>query len=1033
MVKKCSKLKCNKIVESDLSKFCPEHQSLYEKYFDFQLKYEKKYGNNVVVAMQVGAFYEIYQVLNNINPNDPYSGTIGKAKEISGLLDIRLTRKNKNIEEISIKNPLMCGVPEYAWDTYKDRILKFGWKIVKILQEEIDTDTVKKIFKREPTEIISPGVNFTPESTDSNYLMSIYLEDLIPTKKSQSKQNFYIEDGLYMAGVCLIDVSTGESMIFSVQSNKDDTRLAIDDIFRLIQTYKPREILLNANELKIDKDLLLLELDLHRYGNNLQLKWNEVNKEYFKINYQNTFLKKIFPETGFLSPAEYLDIELYPNCIISFILMIQYVYDYNENMLNNIKKPIFNPNNKHLTLHNNAINQLNLIDNYSLDYYGQFNSLFSVINKTITVMGKRELRRRLINPIVDEKTLNSRYDCIEELQIDNKYIQFEQILHGIIDTERLHRRFTLNKLGPSDLYNLNECYERVLKIDETLKSKANSVLKTLELTDNVYKGLKDFMDEYKSKFEIEDMKTYTRLSTFDKSFLKKNINGEIDKIQNEIDKSLNYFENMVKELSKIIEPNKFNKGEYVVKYDKINTGYFITLTNIRWNILKSVLSKKNPKLLNDLKPESLPKKKDIRLYSNDIKNHSNNIFSNQEYLNENVKEIYKNIINELNVKWHWLFDSIDNFISNLDCLNSNAKVSILYNYTKPIIQKLHDNDNDNNRSYIDTEGLRHPIVERIQTNTEYIDNDITIGKNPDLYGMLLFGVNACGKSTNMKAIGINIILAQAGCYVAAKRFIYNPFHHIITRISSNDNMLMGHSSFVVEMLELRAMIKRSGCNTFVLGDEICNGTEHISGLSIVAAALKFLSDSGTNFIFATHLHFLNKIKIVTDLPNVKFFHLQVNIDETQKHRNRKRIIYNRKIKEGPGSSIYGIEVARSIDLGDDLLKLAEMIRKDLMGINDEIVPIKKSKYNSFLYMIECEICKKSLKDADELHTHHLKEQCTADSNGMINKKYHKNSKFNLVSLCKDCHMCVHGKGSKNIVIDGYVQTSDGIILKYVEN
>ena len=241
----------------------------------------------------------------------------------------------------------------------------------------------------------------------------------------------------------------------------------------------------------------------------------------------------------------------------------------------------------------------------------------------------------------------------------------------------------------------------------------------------------------------------------------------------------------------------------------------------------------------------------------------------------------------------------------MDFYKSNAKTSILYGYTKPCIV-------EGEKSFVDIEAMRHPIIERIQTDIEYVPNDICIG-NSDLDGMLLYGCNAVGKSSLMKAIGLNIIMAQSGMFVACSKFTFKPFNYVFTRISDNDNIFKGQSSFAVEMSELRSILKRSDKNSIVLGDELCSGTESVSAQSIFAASVIKLEEK-YKFVFATHLHELYKMSDIKELDNVKSYHLKVIFEE-----ETKKLIYDRKLEDGNGPTIYGLEVCKAMDLDPEFL------------------------------------------------------------------------------------------------------------------
>jgi DNA mismatch repair protein MutS len=274
----------------------------------------------------------------------------------------------------------------------------------------------------------------------------------------------------------------------------------------------------------------------------------------------------------------------------------------------------------------------------------------------------------------------------------------------------------------------------------------------------------------------------------------------------------------------------------------------------------------------------------------------------------------------------------------------------------------------------------------------------------------------CGKSSYMKSVGLNVIMAQAGFYTSAESFEYSPYEYIFTRISGNDNLFENQSSFAVEMLELRNIFKRCNSRSLVLGDELCRGTESVSGKAIVAAGICKLRATDSQFIFATHLHGLDSIDEVKELTNVKAYHLSVEYCRTTE-----RLIYDRQMKEGSGSSLYGLEVCKAMDMDNDFLEIANRIRKREAGESETLLgEEKKSQYNNRVYMDICAICDNVAEE-----THHIKYQKDADSNGFIGH-VHKNNKSNLVPLCKECHK-KETYGKINIV--GWVDATDGRKLK----
>ena len=376
-----------------------------------------------------------------------------------------------------------------------------------------------------------------------------------------------------------------------------------------------------------------------------------------------------------------------------------------------------------------------------------------------------------------------------------------------------------------------------------------------------------------------------------------------------------------------------------------------------------------------------------------------------------ARDYYIKLLNYFDDKYAETLKKINIFVAELDVIKSNSKCAKMYGYCRPEIKQL-----DTENSYIDAKDLRHPIIERLDISTNYIPNDIKL--DDDETGILLYGLNAVGKSSLMKSVGLDIIMAQMGGYVPASQFVYYPYCQIFTRLTGNDNMYHGQSSYTIEMTELNSIFKYSNPNSLVIGDEICRGTETISALSIVSASIYKLAKDNVSFIFATHLHQLSDISVVTDLANVGLYHLEVFNDG-------KKLIYNRKKKSGPGSSIYGIEVAEFIIEDKDVIKMAYKVRDQLLQTPEYILNPKSGKYNSNIYVHACQICKKTYKET-QLDEHHIIFQSECNENGLKNH-VQKNTKSNFAVLCKEHHIAVH---NKDLEIYGYLDTSEGVILDY---
>ena len=354
---------------------------------------------------------------------------------------------------------------------------------------------------------------------------------------------------------------------------------------------------------------------------------------------------------------------------------------------------------------------------------------------------------------------------------------------------------------------------------------------------------------------------------------------------------------------------------------------------------------------------------------------SNRLIILREKIMNLTKEYYVNELTTYYKKYKGLFNKINKLVALVDFTKSSAKTALMYNYTKPKLVTKKDYDN----GFINCKKLRHPIIERINTEIEYVPHDISLGndftntKKENLNGMLIYGLNSVGKSSLMKAVGLSIIMAQCGMYVPAEKFVFSPYNSLYARITGNDNIFKGLSSFALEMTELRGILSRTGPKTLVIGDEVCRGTEYTSANAIVTATIIKLAKTNSTFMFATHLHQIAGLKKIKELDNVKAFHLTVEYD-----KDRDILKFDRKLKEGPRESVYGITVAKYIIHDNSFIKLAQEIKNEIMNKPNELLGDKTSKYNSNIYIDKCEVCEKKTKNANEFvgyfDTHHINHQ-----------------------------------------------------------
>lgn len=239
-------------------------------------------------------------------------------------------------------------------------------------------------------------------------------------------------------------------------------------------------------------------------------------------------------------------------------------------------------------------------------------------------------------------------------------------------------------------------------------------------------------------------------------------------------------------------------------------------------------------------------------------------------------------------------------------------------------------------------------------------------------------------------------MAQSGFFVPCESFRYSPYKYLFTRILGNDNIFKGLSTFAVEMSELRTILKFAQKNSMILGDELCSGTESSSALSIFTAGLEKLHEIGCSFIFATHFHEIVKYEEIQNLENLKLYHMTVIYDASLK-----KLIYDRKLRLGPGDNMYGLEVCKSLDLPIEFLDRAHSLRNKYQN-ELSILEQKTSKYNSDKIKGLCEICKINMGT----EVHHLQHRKNAKS-GIINKEFKVNHKANLINICERCHDKIH--------------------------
>jgi len=976
-------------------------KNIVTEYFFYYDKYVKIYGK-VAIFMQVGSFYELYE-------------TDDKSCELTKIAEITNLAKAKRKEQYQSSPLYMMGFTTPALDKFLKMLIDEYYTVVVIEQL-----TPPPAVKRGITGIYSPGTYITGNNTyESSKIVSLYFED---------EKKLGIDDYLTCVGMSSVDLSTGEVLVYEVCSTTQDNKYALDETYRFVLSQKPRELIIYRKELEgksISKDSLLSYLELD--DQNVHYSTN-INKTFLKINYQNEFFGKIYKDHHMNTPIEYIEMEMMSYSRVSLVVLYDFVHKHNETFINNLYKPEIFRNNKHLILGNNAIYQLGILENNTLESNrkSKIKSLFDVINHTSTSMGKRLLKNTICEPLNDIDEINSRYNCIEEQLQNNLYIELENHLGGVLDIQRLSRKICLSIMHPYELANLITSLTNIIPIYNLIKNTKHN--NKYNISEESFKTLELFLTGCKKTFDIEKLKEQN-LNDMSETVFNSKIYPQIDELQDKLANNIQSMEEICNVLETYInDTNKFAKETGKITLQKNNKdGYYLKLSKRRANIFKNNIKDLEIIKINDnlsINPKHLEydekNKNDTKIFFKDFNNKSTDTITLKEKLIDLVTKKYKDLMSGYGQKYKEMFKDINKCIAMIDFLKSCAKTAKMYNYCKPQIVP------QENKGYIDAKKMRHPIIERIRTDIEYIPHDIKLGID-EMDGIILFGLNSAGKSSLMKSIGLNLIMAQCGMFVSSESFKYSLYDSVLARISGNDNIFKNQSSFQVEMTELDSILKRAGSKTLVIGDEICRGTEHDSAVAIVAATIIRLSQSKSSFIFATHLHEIPNIKKIKKLTNIKICHLSVDYDDKTDN-----LIFNRELQPGPGSSDYGLTVAKYIIKDKEFISLAQKIKNKFKGIIDKILPTKTSKYNSDLYIDKCQICGKQNNELDDkigkLDTHHILNQKDCKEGFSLEKTHiQKDAKSNLVVLCKLCHHKVH---HGQMEITGYNDTAKGRIINY---
>ena len=723
-------------------------------------------------------------------------------------------------------------------------------------------------------------------------------------------------------------------------------------------------------------------------------------------------------------------------------------------------------------------------------------SLFSLLNHTKTKMGERLLRERLVKVCTDKQVIEDRYDLVDALldgKVPNDTFKVLKENLQCIDLERMYRRFSVGNLQPHDIPRIlksqDHIYEMIRYISCELEEN-HTLRRLLPLDKHFRTSFLIYQKELHSIFDVEKCEN-VNFSNLNNTLFRVGQYQAIDDAVQHLQQQKKCMDVLAKTLMDCVPNMKLSKNTVGWIHVKSNDkdGFWLDVTKTRFLQLKKALdsmdnsSKQefyqttNMFSIDDLAYDT-KNKTNVKISGTKMKSLSYSIQHAQQNLVDKVKEIYIQLLQNLHHKYYdKLIAPVVKFIAKLDVAFSTASVSSKYGYSRPQLIEA-------NQSSFDAKTLRHPLIERLLVKSgkceAYVANDVRLSSTSC---WLLYGVNSVGKSSLLKSIAIAILMAQAGLFVSASSLHLSPYHKLFARTGNDDNIHMAHSSFVKEMTEVRHIVQNVDSQSLVIADELCASTELNSAIDIVVALLMMLTDKQVTYAFATHLFAIQNHPCVQHLLHEKKylmnFHLQVRFDNN-------KLIFDRILSPGlPSNRTYGVLVADKVIRDDMFSSFLQQVQSNIINtyathntqhthnqsshiysssqqyvsilsaslrthcsdscttlsshptggvspLNSVYTATHPSRYNRKLWTEECVVCHyRPLSNQHmPLDTHHIREQrCANHHTGLIDHRFHKNERHNLVTLCKQCHRKID---TKELVIEGYVHTSEGCELIWYE-
>lgn len=778
---------------------------------------------DAMLLFRVGDFYE----------------TFGEdAKKAAEVLGIILTKRGAGSES----ETALAGFPHHSLNTYLPKLVKAGMRVAICDQLE-DPKMTKKIVKRGVTELVTPGVALNDEvlqTKKNNFLASVHF-----SKK-------------YL-GVSFLDVSTGEFLV--AQGNEEY-------IDKLLQNFSPSEVLVQKQHKQ-----RFLELFTNRFHTFFLEDW-VFQEEYAQDTLINHFQVKNLKGFG-VADLDY--------GVIAAGAIMFYLSETQHNKLQHIQSIGRIAEDNYVWMDRFTIKNLELYGGNSVNSV----SLLDVIDKTISPMGGRLLKRWLALPLKNLEQIKQRHETVKYLIdtedfFDTTVYQLKQIS----DLERLISKVATGKASPREVVLLKNSLKAILPIKESAEKSKNTSVQHIGKSLNDCQQLIDTISKTLNEEAPVNINKGNSIAA--------NVSEELDEIRGIANSGKEYLDSMLAR-----ETERTGIPSLKIAFNNV-FGYYIEVRNTH----------------RDKVPEEWIRKQTLvnaeRYITEELKEYETKILGAEEQIAKLEQELFSKLINYV-IGFVKPVQENAQLIAELDCLLSFAKIAIDNNYVRPIVDESTD---------IEIKNGRHPVIEKqLPIGEEYIANDVVLNREQQQI-IMITGPNMSGKSAILRQTALIVLLAQMGSYVPAQNARIGITDKIFTRVGASDNISMGESTFMVEMNETASILNNISERSLVLLDEIGRGTSTYDGISIAWAIAEYLHEhpAKAKTLFATHYHELNDM--TETFSRIKNYNVSVK-------ELKDTIIFLRKLVAGGSNHSFGIHVAKLAGMPTQVIHRANKILEKL--------------------------------------------------------------------------------------------------------